>query len=244
MQNEWLARQRTMEQWYAELSAEPDLAAASLSYEYRPHAEFLASLCGRVLDVGGGAGLAAMYLPSDTEYIVIDPSSTWSEETWSEIRRTLAPKAPEPQFFIGTCEELPFPNDSFDAALAFWSLNHCADPERCILEIHRVLKRNGKALLVLEDMEPTWIDVVRLAAQESGLLKEKTDEAPLHWHQEDIATARATISHKLSGGPWPLQDDHVRIECGQLHRWFAGRLRRVRRAWKDGFLCYELSKIG
>jgi SAM-dependent methyltransferase len=238
----WRHRQEKMERWYQDLAAEPVRAVEALAYEYGPHAPFLQSLRGTVLDVGGGAGLASVYVPSDADYVVVDPSSLWSTEEWSHIRASLGPEGPRPRFVTGVAESLPFSDNSFDATLIFWSLNHTADPERCVNEIHRVLKPGGRALFALEDMEPTWSDVARLAMQEAMTQLGRPVRQPLDWKQDGIETATVTARYKLSGRPWPLQDDHARITCRDLHRWIKGRFRTDRRDWVGGFLSYELTR--
>ena len=229
-----------MERWYAAQAADPDRIVEALAYEYRPFARFLSGLRGSVLDVGGGAGLAASHLHRETRYVVLDPSSLWTSETWRRIRTRLAPEGPEPCFVLGVGERMPFARESFDAALAFWSLNHAADPRRCILELHRILRVGGRALIVLEDMEPSWADAARLALRSSTEALGRPVGARIGWHQESITTARETILHKLSGKPWPLQVDHVRIADRDLHGWLRGQFRTVRRSWPGEFLTYEL----
>jgi hypothetical protein len=55
--DDWRARHCEMKQWYEAPAATPDELAAALDAEYR----------GRVLDVGGDAGLAAMVLPREVD---------------------------------------------------------------------------------------------------------------------------------------------------------------------------------
>ena len=56
------ARQAQMERWYEALLRDEDAAERTFIADYGPHAGFLARLQGRVIDIGGGAGLAARYL--------------------------------------------------------------------------------------------------------------------------------------------------------------------------------------
>lgn len=109
--------------------------------------------------------------------------------------------------------------------------------------MHRVLKPDGRALLVLEDMEPSWSDILRLAVQEANAALGRPPEAPLYWHQPDLETTKASAIHKILGRKWPLQDDHLRIQCRELESWLAGKFRIVRRDWVGGFLSYELRSM-
>jgi ubiquinone/menaquinone biosynthesis C-methylase UbiE len=225
-----------MEEWYSELAIDHDRAVGMLSHDYQPYAQILGSLKGDVLDIGGGAGLAGAYMSPNTKYIVIDPSMTWLTDGWASIRRRLTPHGLRGSFVLGVGEQLPFSSGSFDAALSFWSLNHASNPEQCITEMHRVLKPYGRALLVLEDMEPTWADTIQLVHQRLTGRLGRHVQSPLNWG----LSAKETVWRKLSGQPWPLQPDHQRIEGQTLRRWFQGRFRTVDRNWSGGFLSYEL----
>jgi SAM-dependent methyltransferase len=139
---------------------------------------------------------------------------------------------------------MPFGSSAFEAAIAFWSLNHALSVEDCLREIYRVLKRGGQALLVLEDMMPTWRDTAKLFWQEFKARRLRSYppfETP--WHQELIPDARATVRQKLSRHAWPLQNDHLLIEEGDLRRLLRGRFLTRRRSWDGGFLSYELERV-
>jgi ubiquinone/menaquinone biosynthesis C-methylase UbiE len=232
-----------MEEWYRQFITDPDTATSSLRKEYQPYAQPLARLRGAVLDIGGGAGLAGAFLTPDTQYIVVDPSAMWLTESWIDIRQRLSPAGgARPSFVSGTGERLPFLSGSFDAALAFWSLNHASDPRQCIIEIHRVLKPNGRVLLVLEDMEPTWSDIMQRGWQSLTRKLGLHVANPLAWHQAEIKTLRETIWLKLSGKSWPLQPDHLQIKDLDLRHWFSQLFSVLDRNWSCGFLSYELER--
>jgi SAM-dependent methyltransferase len=210
---DWADRQSEMEHWYRQFSGRDD-AAEALAHDYRPYTCFLKSLRGSILDIGGGAGFAARYM---------DTTGT------------------QPRFIMGVGEKLPFDDGRFDAALSFWALNHVADPHRCVGQMHRVLKPGGQALVVLEDMEPSWTDVaqkaLRSAARWFGVRA-----AALDWHQPEVSSVARTLLHKMAGKPWPLQPDHVRIDERDFQRWINGRFTVVRRTWKGGYLSYQLAR--
>jgi len=237
---DWADRQSEMEDWYRQFSGRDD-AAAALAHDYRPYTSFLKSLRGSILDIGGGVGFAARYLDPITEYVVIDPSPMWAGQEWAALSRKLSTTGPQPRFIIGVGENLPFDDGRFDAALSFWALNHVADPTRCVGQMHRVLKPGGQALVVLEDMEPSWTDVaqkvLRSAARWLGVRV-----AALDWHQPEVSSVAQTLLHKMAGKPWPLQPDHVRIDERDFQRWINGRFTVVRRTWKGGYLSYQLAR--
>lgn len=240
MSSDWAARLQEMEQWYRDLLGAGDLRAeAALLADYEPHAGFFGSLTGRILDVGGGAGLTSRYLRADSDYWVIDPANVWNEVDWKEFGGLFSSTGPKPHFLNGTGENLPFGDGEFDAVLAMWSLNHAQDPRRCVEEMTRVLRSGGAMLLVLEDMPPSWGDVARLARQRiKNHLGLRT--AFLDWNQKEVSGLKATIQHRLSRQRWPLQSDHIRVDEDLLYRQVG--LRPCRREWVGGFLTLEARK--
>ncbi|MEO8175984.1 MAG: class I SAM-dependent methyltransferase [Sphingomicrobium sp.] len=208
-------------------------------WDHRAFAERLARFHGRVIDVGGGAGLARRYLPDDVDYWVVDPSETWQGPQWREFAAKF--HHGQSHFTVGVGEQLPFSDGEFDGALAMWSFNHANDPIQCLGEIGRVLRPGGRALIVLEDMEPSYGDIGRLWLQERS---RRTIQFPIEWHQEGIPTAADTLRHRLARRPWPLQPDHTRVDERQLKAAMRNRFKILSRSWQGGFLAFELHKLG
>lgn len=229
------ARLSTMEDWYQAFLAGSD-REQTLIEEYRPHAAFLAALRGRVLDVGGGAGVAARFLDPSIDYVVVDPLQSWQSEAWQGFSAAFRNGGPQPEFVTACGEELPFRDGTFDAAVAMWSLNHVRDPERCVLEILRVLKPGGLARLVLEDTEPRWTDLLaeagwRLVGRLAGRRSRARIAAPLP----------KAVRMKLEGR-WEVEEDHAPVAEADLRGWIAqaGRIRQ--RRWLDGYLTLDLER--
>jgi len=63
-------------------------------------------------------------------------------------RRFAAFKRIEADYFVGIGESMPFPKESFDAILTFETFEHVQDLAKVLQECHRVLKPNGKLILV------------------------------------------------------------------------------------------------
>lgn len=81
-----------------------------------------------VLNVGAGSG---SYEPSDRDVLAVEPS---------RVMRSQRP--PGAALCIDACAEaLPFPNQSFDAALAVLSDHHWSDPIAGLREMRRVARR-------------------------------------------------------------------------------------------------------
>lgn len=57
-------------------------------------------------------------------------------------------KGIEAHFTVSTAEELPFPDEKFDAILSYNTFEHVRDLKGVLLECKRVLKRQGKLLVV------------------------------------------------------------------------------------------------
>jgi SAM-dependent methyltransferase len=80
-----------------------------------------------VLNVGAGAG---SYEPTGGGVIAVEPASTM-------IRQRPVGAAPVVQ---ATAEHLPFADDSFDAALAVFTVHHWTDRGRGLAEVRRVVR--------------------------------------------------------------------------------------------------------
>jgi SAM-dependent methyltransferase len=89
---------------------------------------------GRVIDVGCGVGHSYDLLaPRQTVGVDVDPAALAGQE-----RETA----------VADMRSLPFPDDSFDGAIAVHSIEHVPDAERALAEIRRVMKPGGTAVLV------------------------------------------------------------------------------------------------
>jgi SAM-dependent methyltransferase len=90
-----------------------------------------------VLNVGAGAGA---YEPRDRDVIAVEPSAVM-------VAQRPAGSAPA---ITASAEALPFPDRSFDAAMAVFSDHHWRDPLRGLRELRRVARRR----VVLFNLDP------------------------------------------------------------------------------------------
>lgn len=82
----------------------------------------------RLLDVGCGAKpYYPFFEPYAGEYVGVDPVHPDAE-------------------LVGTAEDLPVPDGSFDVVLCNQVLEHCADPARAVRELRRVTAPGGRVL--------------------------------------------------------------------------------------------------
>lgn len=91
-----------------------------------------------VLNVGAGAG---SYEPAHRQVTALEPSVEM-------IRQRPAGAAPAIQ---GSAEDLPFPDDSFDAAIAVLTVHHWSDRSKGLREMRRVSR--GRVVLLTFDPE-------------------------------------------------------------------------------------------
>ena len=223
-----MRRQRSMEGWYENLITASTQAEECYRHDYEPLAPSLAKLRGVILDVGGGNGIARQFLNPKVSYIDLDPSDEWLRDDWLEVA-TFFPALCSPiAFVLGAGERLPFAAECFDAVLSLFSINHAAKPQRLIAEAERVLKPGGRLLLVAEDVEPRWRDLVRPGYRAGW--------PP--WPDSLRAKAAATLRRT----PWPVHPEHIAITEAELALWLEARLTIVRREWIAGWLTFEADK--
>lgn len=103
--------------------------------------ELLAGLSGRVLEVGAGNGINFTHYPSTvTEVVALEP------EAYMRAKAQRAGNAAPIAVTVsdGVAEELPFPDASFDAAVACLVLCSVRDQAQALAELRRVLKPGGE----------------------------------------------------------------------------------------------------
>jgi SAM-dependent methyltransferase len=107
----------------------------------------------RVLDVGCGYGGRTVYYARECGAA----EAVGVEVTEEQVRRSrlLAEQldVTNAAFELGTAEELPFEDGSFDAVVSYDVLEHVDDPAAALAETARVLREDGSAWLVF----PTYL---------------------------------------------------------------------------------------
>jgi SAM-dependent methyltransferase len=130
-----------------------------------------------VLNVGAGAG---SYEPTDREVTAVEPSATMR----AQRPDTLSPA------IDATAEDLPFADDTFDAAMTTFSVHQWGDLERGLAEVRRVTR--GPIVILTCDpdrVEDYWLaeyapEVMATEARRYPALTRITDALP-----DDAVTA-------------------------------------------------------
>jgi ArsR family transcriptional regulator len=107
----------------------------------------------RIADLGAGEGVISQLLAAHAAFIhCIDNSPRMVE-----VGRQLAQKhgIENLEYRLGDIEDVPLPDASVDLALLSQALHHAQHPEKALREAHRILKPNGK-LLVLDLKQHTF----------------------------------------------------------------------------------------
>ncbi len=145
---------------------------------------------GRVLDLGCGTGRNLPLLPTGTVAVGLDPS-------WAGLQRARR-RAPGIPVVVGTAEALPFRDAVFDTVLSGLVFCSVPDPRRGLLEVRRVLRRDGR-LRMLEHVRSTRLWKARL--------------------QERVQPAWT----RLTGGCHPDRDTEGAVEASGFQIEAAGR---------------------
>lgn len=97
---------------------------------------------GSLLDIGCGLGDLLLYATQrQITCVGLDLSPVAIEHARKRV--------PSAHLIVGSAEDLPFAADSFDSVTILGSLEHLLDPGKGLLEIRRVLKWQGQALIMV-----------------------------------------------------------------------------------------------
>ncbi len=99
-------------------------------------------LAGLVVDIGCADGKPRRHLPAQAHYIGVDYYSTARD--WYGTRPDIYADA----------RSLPFADDSVDHSLLLDVLEHIPQPDQCLSELHRTLKRGGSLTIQVPFLYP------------------------------------------------------------------------------------------
>ncbi|MGA9769960.1 MAG: class I SAM-dependent methyltransferase [Blastocatellia bacterium] len=123
------------------------------NYRYQEYAPWMKEAMGfdryagrRVLEIGCGTGTDLLQFARCGAHVTGLDLTPRSIEI---ARQRFSVYGCAGQFAIGDAENLAFPDESFDLIYSFGVLHHAPDTERAITEAHRVLRRGGRAVVML-----------------------------------------------------------------------------------------------
>lgn len=100
----------------------------------------------RIADLGSGEGTLALLLAQRAERVIaVDNSERMVEYAGDVARRNGVENL---EFRLGDMEELPIADSDVDLALLHQSLHHAMHPEKAVREGARILKPNGRLVVI------------------------------------------------------------------------------------------------
>jgi ubiquinone/menaquinone biosynthesis C-methylase UbiE len=111
----------------------------------------------KVLEVGCGAGIDLVrFVRAGANVTGIDLSTTAIDLTCRNIEQN----GLSADLRVMNGEAMQFPDDSFDVVYAHGVLQYTADAEKMVVEIYRVLKPGGEAILMVYNRN-SWLNLMR-----------------------------------------------------------------------------------
>jgi SAM-dependent methyltransferase len=168
-----------------------------------------------VLNIGAGTG---SYEPSDRELTAVEPSEQMIRQRKVSATRVIRASA----------ENLPFDDNSFDAAMAILTVHHWQDRSAGLREMRRVT-RGPIVLLSYDPSHRPWLTeyLPELAALDDERMPKMTDYA--HW-LGSVRICPVSIPHDCSDGflyaYWrrPTAYLDARIRTGSSSFWAIGEM--------------------
>jgi ubiquinone/menaquinone biosynthesis C-methylase UbiE len=104
----------------------------------------LADLEGEIVEIGSGTGASLPHYRRATRVVAIEPDESMAKRLPARIAEASVPV----EVVSASAEALPFPDESFDAAVFAFVLCSVEDPSAAVAEARRVLRPNGKLVLL------------------------------------------------------------------------------------------------
>jgi ubiquinone/menaquinone biosynthesis C-methylase UbiE len=125
---------------------------------YLPRVVDFSSYKGKnLLEVGCGAGIDLVrFARAGANVTGIDLSKTAIDLAG----RNFMQSGRNADLFVMNGEYMQFPDNTFDVVYAHGVLQYTADTEKMVAEIHRVLKPNGEAIMMLYNKN-SWLNLMR-----------------------------------------------------------------------------------
>jgi SAM-dependent methyltransferase len=168
-------------------------------WHIRDAADFAGARGLRVLEIGCGLGTdGAQFAKAGADYTGID----LTEAAIELARKRFEVSRLTGEFRVADAENLDFADDSFDLVYSHGVLHHTPDTARAVQEVHRVLKPDGRAIVMLYHRGSfnyrVGIRILRRAG--AGLLKSESG---------------IRVVHRLTGEPMNSLREHAGLLTGK-----------------------------
>ncbi len=171
-------------------------------------------LAGDVLEIGFGSGLNVPFYPAAvTRVDAVDPSDVG----WKLAGKRLAATPVRVERTALDSQTLPFPDDSFDAALSTWTLCTIPNADAALHEVRRVLKPGGTLHFIEHGLAPEGDENVRRWQRRLDPLEQRLfDGCHLTRPIVDMLTTAGFVISDLDvfyekGAPKPMGADSLGI---------------------------------
>lgn len=116
----------------------------------------------KILDIGcGSGGLTFKLFKSlrNSEVIGVDFNEKAIKSANIRLKREKLKKL---KFMSGDAENIVFNDNEFDIVIALDMLDHLFDPEKCLINIRKILKKNGYAIICVGNYSSLWPIIEKL----------------------------------------------------------------------------------
>lgn len=167
-----------------------------------------------VLNVGAGAG---SYEPIDRNVTAVEPSATMRAQRPAHLSPAIDAVA----------ESLPFPDATFDAAMATYTVHQWSDLERGIAEMIRVTKPGGAIVILAAD--PTRLHDFWLTDYITEPLDIELSRFPAIDRLATLLGPTAIVTHVLT--PLDCKDGFTEAYYGRPERFLEAGVRGAMSSW-------------
>ena len=129
---------------------------------------------------------------------------------------------------VGSAEELPYSDDTFDFVCAWGVVHHAANDQRCYDEIRRVLRPGGRAFLMLYrkgGVKYYWTKLFKLGLLRGGLIK--------HRFSVELFVNSVTDVHYDGSPGAPISRHYTRGDLRRLFRRFSATELQITGSWRE-----------